>query len=168
MNVAAKLLQSSVVFVSGYPRMSRFNYSEIINNNISIHCNVNTNDGDLGSLRHLSCALTDARAARPRVCQASSEQPGNDASCFPGNSSPVPKLVAISSFFCVSGICDFVVSTFFVMKSKWYPICLGENVQTTAKLYVVKKKPCNLFAVNTALNDRVRRKCSRCSLPVYV
>lgn len=54
---------------------------------------------------------------------------------------PLPqKIVAISSFFCVSGICDFVVSTFFVMKSKWYPICLGENVQKTAKLYVVKKK----------------------------
>lgn len=71
MKVAAKLLKSSVVFVSGCPRMSRFNYPEIINNNISIHCNVNTNDGDLGSLRHLYCALTDARAARPRVCQAS-------------------------------------------------------------------------------------------------
>lgn len=89
---------------------------------------------------------------------ASSEHPYNDVSCLPYNNSPVPKMVAVSSFFCVSGTCDFVVSTFFVMKSKWYPICLGENVQTTAKLYVVKKKICNLFAVNTALNDRVQRK----------
>lgn len=78
------------------------------------------------------------------------------------------KMVAMSSLFCVSGICDFVVSTFFVMKSKWYPICLGENVQTTAKLHVVrkKKKIFNLFAVNRALNDRVGGKCTQWSLPV--
>lgn len=75
-----------------------------------------------------------------RVRPASSAYPRDRGSSFPCNNSPAPKMVAISSFFCVSGICDFVVSTFFVMKSKWYPICLGENVQTTAKLYVVKKK----------------------------
>lgn len=78
---------------------------------------------------------------RVLVCvrRASAAHPGSDVSSFPCNNSPAPKMVAISSFFCVSGICDFVVSTFFVMKSKWYPICLGENVQTAAKLYVVKK-----------------------------
>lgn len=97
------------------------------------------------------------------VCRASAAHPGSDVSSFPCNNSPAPKMVAISSFFCVSGICDFVVSTFFVMKSKWYPICLGENVQTAAKLYVVKKNIRNLFAVNTALNDRAQGKCTLCA-----
>lgn len=95
---------------------------------------------DLGSLKHLYCVWTDIRATLQRVCQASSEHPYNDVSCLPCNNSPVPKLVAISSFFCVSGTCDFVVSTFFVMKSKWYPICLGENVQTTANYMLLKKR----------------------------
>lgn len=29
-----------------------------------------------------------------------------------------------------------------------------------------KRKICNLFAVNTALNDRVEAKCTQCSLHV--
>jgi len=129
---------------------------------------MNKKVGGLGSLKHLCCVWIDACATCFDVSesQASSAYPGSDVQSFPCNNSPAPKMVAISSFFCVSGICDFVVSTFFVMKSKWYPMCLEENVQTTAKLYVVKKKICSLFAVNTALNDRVQcsqYKCTWCS-----
>lgn len=97
---------------------------------------MNKKDRSFGSLKPIYCVVIDARAAH----WVSFASLGNDASNFPWNSSPGPEMVAMSSLFCVSGICDFVVSTFFVMKSKWYPICLGENVQTTAKLYVVKKK----------------------------
>lgn len=85
----SQLHKSSDVFASGYPWISRSNYLQIIENNISICCNMNKKkkDRSFGSLRPICCVVIDALAPR----WVSFASLGNDPSSFPWNSSPGPK-----------------------------------------------------------------------------
>lgn len=108
---------------------------------------MNVNYRELISLK-LKCAfcvLTSIDATLVHVCTKTTAT----YSCYiyhvtlTATSLPLPflqNMLTISSFLCVSGICDFAVSRVCVMKGKLCPMCLEENMQTAAKLHVVREE----------------------------
>lgn len=89
-----------------------------------------------------------------RPCQGLSPSQGAQTACFPP--------------LCVLGMCDFTVSMVFLMKGKWCPMWLGKKAYKQQQNYmfsfpvVCAGRICDLFAVNTAYNDMVRRSTAKC------